>query len=85
MLALTNIALGLVISATPVAAQADRSAAQKAAESTQPKKDPAKASPPEKPEQNARPNMATQESLRPPIGPRTTQGLAEDAISRGGR
>jgi hypothetical protein len=85
MLALANITLGLVISATPVAAGSDHPAAQRAAESTQPQKDSAKAALPEKPEKNAPPNTATQESLRPPIGPRTTQGLAEDAINRGSR
>ena len=72
MLALAHIALGLVISATPVA---DHQAAQ-------PPKDPPKAAPADKREKHAPP---AQESLRPPIGPRTTQGLAEDAINRGKR
>jgi hypothetical protein len=76
MLALAHIALGLVISATPVA---NHQAAQAA---EQPPKDPPKAAPADKPEKNAPP---VQESLRPPIGPRTTQGLAADAISRGKR
>jgi hypothetical protein len=85
MLALANIALGLVISATPVAAGSDHPAAQGAADATQRQKDPAKATPLEKPEKNVPPNTATQEGVRPPVGPRTTQGLAEDAISRGNR
>jgi hypothetical protein len=87
MWALAHIGLGLVISATPVAAQPNRPAPQAAADSAPPQKDqaqkdPAKALSPEKPEKRVQPG---QESLRPPIGPRTTQGLAEDAISRGNR
>jgi hypothetical protein len=46
-------------------------------------KDPLKTAPAEKPEKNVQ--AGTPESLRPTIGPRTTQGLAEDAISRGNR
>ena len=73
------IALGIVISATPVAAKSSHPAAQPPAEGSRPQKDS------DKPEKKARSSTATQESLRPPIGPQTTQGLAEDAISRGGR
>ena len=83
MLGLANIALGIVISATPVAAQGRHDAAQPAQQS---QKDPSKDGGLEKP---GRPSAAQPQSqpqsLKPAIGPRTTQGLAEDAINRNSR
>jgi hypothetical protein len=81
MLALANIALGIVISATPVAAQTQQEQRQDTARPAaqldkEQRKDDRRA------DKNAPAGKPAPESLRPPIGPRTTQGLAEDAITR---
>lgn len=82
MLALANIALGIVISATPVAAQTHQEQRQDTVRTAaQPDKDQPKDA--RRADKNAPAGKSPPESLRPPIGPRTTQDLAEDAITRG--
>lgn len=78
MLSLANIALGIVISATPVAAQGRHEAGAQA-QKEKPGNNGAENRAPAPP---ANPRQNQPESGRPAIGPRTTQGLAEDAIIR---
>lgn len=79
ILGLANLALGIVISATPVAAQGRHDAAQTAQQSH---KHSSKDGGADRPGQAPTHQPQSQPESARPIGPRTTQGLAEDAIQR---
>jgi len=75
------LVLALAISAGASARAADTPSWERGARNTQEQQDVARASQPQ-PSEVRTPDRPPPESGRPAIGPRTTQGLAADAIAR---